>query len=601
MTLLLLVTDIAVPVIEAPTVSTSPATSITRNSAVGNGTITDNGGANATERGFEYNTVPEAPTTPGSKVYVSGNFSAGAFILTISDLTPGQTYYFRAYATNVAGTGYGNWLSFTALSATYNVTIADEDRTADILVNTIVIEDVINDKQNSCRFKLIDRSGIGIPETDDEISITLDDGTVIFSGYILSIDLSSIKQTGIPVASISCIDQVRLLDRNLVHKTYEDMTDAEIINDIINTYCAGFGITTTNVIEAITITQISFNYIQPSQCLRQLCQITGRNWFIDYDKDIHYFPLETNPAPFNINTSSNAYLDFRVSKDASQLKNRVYVRGGTKLSDFTEYIEVGDGQKRKFVLPDKPHDVTVEIDRGSGYVEESVGIKNVDTSGYDWYLNFQEKYIEQDDAGVVLGSTHKIRVTYKYDIPILVAVENGASIIDNGVKEFAIFDKSISTTQAARDRASGELTDYANQIIEGSFKTHTDGFKSGQYMTINLPDYDINDTYIIQKVVLRSQGGGKYFYEISIASSKTMGIIKFLIELLEANKNLITLDDNEVVDELVSLSDNLISDSLLDSLTIDSAGPYRTWCKDSDEVTVTRAVWNLFEWGGDSI
>lgn len=482
----------------------------------------------------------------------------------------------------------------------YNVTIDGVDRTSDVIARSIKVDDVINDKTNTCRFKLIDRSGNGIPSTDDEITIVLGSGVTLFAGYVVASKQTSVQKTGVVEATIDCVDHVRLFDRNLVHKTYEDMTDKQIIDDIVNTYCPGFGITTTNVTTGVTIDQISFNYIQPSQCMRQICDLTGRNWYIDYDKDIHYFPLTTNSAPFDIDSSESRYLDLQISKDASQLKNRVYVRGGTKLSDSTTYVETGDGEKRVFVLPEKPHDVTVEVDTGGGYVEKTLGIKNIDTSGYDWYLNFQEKYIEQDAGGSVLTSSHKIRVTYKYDIPILIALEDTDSIMESGQREFAIFDKSITTTQSARDRASAELTDYANSIVEGSFRTHEAGFISGQYININLSDYGVNADYIIQKVTARSQGGGKYVYDIDLASAKTMGIIRFLIELLEANKNLIELDDNEVVDELVSLSDSLLSDSLTDDLTIDSAGPYRTWCTDSLETTETRAIWNLFEWGGNS-
>jgi hypothetical protein len=76
-----------------------------------------------------------------------------------------------------------------------------------------------------------------------------------------------------------------------------------------------------------------------------------------------------------------------------------------------------------------------------------------------------------------------------------------------------------------------------------------------------------------------------------------MGIIRFLIELLEANKNLIELDENEVIDELFEVTDSLLADSLTDALTIDSAGPYRTWCLDSTDTTSTRARWDLFQWG----
>lgn len=474
----------------------------------------------------------------------------------------------------------------------YSIYINDIDRTGDVLNTSPSIEDVVNDKQNTCSLSLVDRSGNGIPTTDQEIVITLADDTILFGGYIISVVMAK-KGNGVVIAEINCVDYVRLLDSNLVHQSYESKTDKEIIEEIVNRYCAGFGITTTNVIEGVTIDQITFNYLQPSQCLRQICDLTGRNWYIDYSKDIHYFPLTTSTTPFNITSTNNEYFDLRIAKDASQMKNRVYVRGGTYLSDETTFSEKGDSAKRQFVLPDKPHEVTVKVNS----VTKTLGIKNINLSGFDWYLNYQEKYIEQDTGGSVLTSSDTLEVLYKYDIPILVAVENTASIAESGQKEFAIFDKSITTVQAARDRASAELTDYANRLVEGTFRTYTAGFRSGQYIHITLTDYDIDDDYLIQQVRARSIGAGNYEYEVSIASAKTMGIIRFLIELLEANKNLIELDENEVVDELYNISDALLSDSLIDSLTIDSTGPYFTWCTDSlDEGPITRMRWGLFQW-----
>lgn len=576
----------------APTVTTQSASSIEQTTATLNGNITATGGISPTIRGFEYNTVSGIAD---KTTIESGTFSTGVFTAAITGLTPNTTYYYRSYATNTDGTGYGTWENFTTDPAVYNITIGGVDRTTDIINQSIVVSDILNDQQNTLSFAMVDRSSTGIPATDDEVIITLDDSSILFSGYIQKLTLST-QSSGEAIILIDCIDQSWLLDRCLVHKTYESYTDKEIIEDIVTTYCSGSGITTTNVIEGVTIDQLSFNYIQPSQALRQICDLTGRNWYIDYDKDIHYFPLATEAAPFNIDSTNNDYSNLKITKDNSQLKNRVYVRGGTRLSDATTYSTKGDGSKTKFVLPDKPHNVTISVNGSS----KTLGIKNVDLTGYDYYLNFQEKYIEQDSGGSVLSASDTLLVNYQYDIPILVAVEDQDSIEADGVKEFAIFDKQIETTQAARDRASAEITDYAADIIEGSFTTYTNGFKAGQYININLATYDINANYIINGVTARSLGGGLYEYEIQLASAKTMGIIRFLIELLEANKNLIELDDNESIDELFTLTDSLIADSILDSLTIDSAGAYRTWCSDSLEATSTRLRWGIGEWGGNS-
>lgn len=570
-----------------PSISIRPVTGITNNEATINALI-GGGALTLTEYGVEYSTTPYS----GTFVRTYTPWAGGSFSQQITGLTPESTYYYRVYAINSLGTTTTAWAAFSTLAVTYNIEINGVDRTADILTGSVTIEDIINDQINGCSLSLIDRSLSGFPDIEDEIVITNNDGTKQFGGYIVSTNLQK-RGNGVVQMDMQCSDYTHLLDRNLVHRSYQGYTDAEIISDFVTRYCTGQGITTTNVIEGVTIDQISFNYIQISQAMKQICDLTGRNWYIDYDKDIHYFPLTTNAAPFNITSASANYTNLTIKKDNSQLKNRVYVRGGTKLSDETTYTTKGDATKKKFVLPDKPHDVTVQVNG----VTKTVGIKNVNTTGFDWYLNFQEKYLEQDAGGGTLSATDTLTVLYKYDIPILVAVENTPSIAQYGQKEFAIFDKTIATTQAARDRASAELTDYANSIVEGSFITYEDGFKSGQYININLTEYDLNDDYIVQKVVARSMGAGRFEYEVALASAKTMGIIRFLIELLEANKNLVELDDSEVVDELLAVTDALLSDSLTDSLVIDSAGPAATWCTDSLQASpATRARWDLFQW-----
>lgn len=780
----------------APTLSTKTTSNIGLNTCVGQGEILT--GTGVTKRGFEINTTANTDPINGIK-YELGSFSTGEYGLLIRGLLPNTQYYIRAFATNADGTGYGNWASFTTDTATYNVTIGGVDRTGDVLNRTLQIQDVLNDQQNSCTFNLDDRSGTGIPAVEDEITITLDNGTKLFGGYVTSVNRMSRLTGGTVQVNVQCVDYARLLDRRLVRKTYENQTDKQIIEDIVSTYAPGSGITTNNVVEGVTITQITFNYLQPTQCIRQICELTGRYWYIDYNKDIHYFALTQDHAPFDIDdstgedkmdsltdnfnddsfdtskwtrtnatqieeqnqriemttalagnyvamdsktqydltgsqayirlvdggdvtestvssyegyplvlakdannsltwligystiyaikkvggsttnlqtdtwdadtykwlrireasgvvywdystdgitwlnftsatvaslfdisamtaeisvgtwqaeanqvtmvvdsfnvdangdpataTRSNNYFNLSISTDGSQIKNRVYVRGGTYLSDTTTYSEVGDGEKTKFVLPDKPHDISVTVNA----VSKSVGIKNIDTEGYDWYLNFQEKYLEQDSGGAVLTASDTLEVSYKYDIPILVVVEDPSSITDHGVHEFAIFDKAIATKQAARDRASAELTDYAESLIEGYFETYETGLYSGQYIHIDLDDYGINADYIIKQVTAVAEGGGQYRYQVQIASAQTMGIIKFLIELLEANKNLIELDDDEVLDELLNLSDALLSDSLVDSLTIDSAGAYRTWASSPSDTSETRARWDLFQWAG---
>ncbi len=93
-----------------PVVTTLGATDITQTTASSGGNVTDDGSADVTSRGVCWNTA-ENPTISNSKS--SDGKGTGSFTSSLMQLTPGTKYYIRAYATNEAGTGYGNQLSFT--------------------------------------------------------------------------------------------------------------------------------------------------------------------------------------------------------------------------------------------------------------------------------------------------------------------------------------------------------------------------------------------------------------------------------------------------------------------------------------------------------
>lgn len=97
-----------------PFVTTQAATSVTGTAATGNGTVVTDRSA-ITERGFVWNTTGW-PTTSDTKVTVAG--TTGAYSGSITGLSGGTTYYYRAYAINAFGTGYGDvWFIVTTATA----------------------------------------------------------------------------------------------------------------------------------------------------------------------------------------------------------------------------------------------------------------------------------------------------------------------------------------------------------------------------------------------------------------------------------------------------------------------------------------------------
>lgn len=95
----------------APTVTTTTASSITTTTASSGGTVTSNGGASVTSEGTCYATTSN-PTSPCTSDGTSTPFTSS-----ITGLSPGTLYHYRAFATNSAGTGYGSDLTFTTIQS----------------------------------------------------------------------------------------------------------------------------------------------------------------------------------------------------------------------------------------------------------------------------------------------------------------------------------------------------------------------------------------------------------------------------------------------------------------------------------------------------
>lgn len=103
--------------ITLPTVLTYPVTEIEMTRAVGNGEVTDDGGASIQERGICWSEQNTHPTIDDNHISVSGEI--GSFSAMMTDLSPNKTYYVRAYAINSKGVSYGNPESFTTESTTW--------------------------------------------------------------------------------------------------------------------------------------------------------------------------------------------------------------------------------------------------------------------------------------------------------------------------------------------------------------------------------------------------------------------------------------------------------------------------------------------------
>ena len=98
--------------LQLPMVITSEVTNIAATTATSGGNVTSDGGANVTSRGVCWSTSHD-PTISGS--HTTNGTGMSSFTCSLTGLSSGTTYFVRAYATNSAGTAYGDEVIFTTL------------------------------------------------------------------------------------------------------------------------------------------------------------------------------------------------------------------------------------------------------------------------------------------------------------------------------------------------------------------------------------------------------------------------------------------------------------------------------------------------------
>jgi hypothetical protein len=426
------------------------------------------------------------------------------------------------------------------------LTIGGSDKSTLVPLSSVRINDYITQRVNTCSFKLVTPNTY-TPEVCKEIVIT-SGATKLFGGYITNRTATKINSTQIEY-SISCQDYSLLLMHKLAVETYEDKTCAYIINDLITTYCSSYSITQTNVSTGPTLDRIQFNYITVFEALKKICKYTGYDFYIDYNKDLHFFLAENNTAPFNIIDSTDVF-DIEVKRDLTNIRNAVYVRGGTYLSDTYTQNEKGNGTTKDFYTTYKPHDITVTV----GGASKTVGIDNIDDSGsFDCLLNYQEKMIKFTSAPAD-GSA--IVFTYKYDVPILVYLRDSLSIAAlaalgdaDGIREHRIKDNNIATQDEARNRAEAEIRQYANPGFTASYKTKTSGVYSGMIQNINSTLFSINTDMVVTEVNTIIGFNDSHTYEVTL-EGKLYGLTELLADLLMAQSEYIERDD-EILDKIL--------------------------------------------------
>jgi uncharacterized protein (TIGR02145 family) len=234
-----------------PVLTTTPVTGITSTLAESGGNISSDGGTAVSARGVCWSTLVN-PTIADSKT--SDGTGTGLFTSSITGLTAGETYYVKAYATNSAGTAYGDEQQFTASSAGPTITDADGN-----VYNTVIIGTQVWITENLKTTKYSD--GTAIPTvTDGNGSGTTNDewaflSTPAFCWY--NNDAATYKDTYGALYNWYAVDAAGNVGKSLCPTGWHVPTDAEWTT--LTTYLGGESVAGGKLKETLTTHWLSSN------------------------------------------------------------------------------------------------------------------------------------------------------------------------------------------------------------------------------------------------------------------------------------------------------------------------------------------------------
>ena len=366
-----------------------------------------------------------------------------------------------------------------------------------------------------------------IPAYDDDIEVW-DGATKIFGGKVITVQSSPVAGASGIFYTVSCVDHIYQMDKILASKTYSSQTIEAIIADLISTYAPGF--TVNGVSSTFNIDKIVFNQVPLSVCLIRLASVVQYDWYVDEDKDVHFFPKHINTAPFGITDINGNYI-YRTLKrlsDGSQIVNTVKVRGGEYDGDsFTDSITVSGNISKTFKLPYRFSNLTVKLNT----VLQDVGIDFIDDFTSDDVLyNFQEQTIRFENA---LSDGDLIEFTGNPKIPVFAISEDPVSIGLYGVIEKLVRDTSLESNAVARRRANAELFAFSEPIIDSKFTTYTAGLRTGMLINVDSDIQNFDDDLLIKQVNFFMRDHDTFAYDIQLISTKRFDFISLLQKIIQ--------------------------------------------------------------------
>jgi hypothetical protein len=385
------------------------------------------------------------------------------------------------------------------------------------------------------------------------VKIFSDTDELLFAGFVETAKMH--READSFYHDLAAIDYRYLADKRIVVYSRANANAGTIARELFNAYLQAEDCTIGEIQEGPIISETVFNYISLNRCLDRLAESVGFFWRIDNQKRFYFVARATYEAPWSL-----TYLDVngtpRIENKNLQYRNTQYVLESKNITSEQEKFWQGDGVNRTFVV-DYPIAKTPKIEvsySGSPYVQETIGIRGIkeDEADKQWLWNKNDKIVTHNKIYPALTVNDTAHIVYQGFEDIVVKVSDFEAIdsmkavegFGSGIVEEVIRRPDLGTVEAAFEAANEELEKNTQVGDSITFTTKRPGLEPGQMLPINLPRYDLNDTFLIEKVTIQEEVRGLVWYEVT-ASKGTMyeSWTKMFTKMFFANEPLIILEN----------------------------------------------------------
>jgi len=352
-----------------------------------------------------------------------------------------------------------------------------------------------------------------IPQPGEEIIIRRDD-VKMFGGVIEAVDgyFIDYPKQAYPRFSCRLVDYSWILDkRRLAGRFYDaGLTLNAVVFDVWTDFLNAEGIPwNTSYVDytpVLTSDIESNTYETITQFFTRLANLTGRQWWVDFEKYVHfaqYIPASAAAAPINIAYNLDTARNISISSSRTQYRNRQWVRAGVDVvNSFTDPFTATAGQDLFVTTYRMNAIVSVTIDSDPATFSLTQGLEDFFyVRGSDGLYRDQHAEFTGGEEIIVVYQTPAANVVSAQDdaeITVRAAIEGGTGIHE------AIDEMSTIVTQEEADAyAEGMVRRFGALGIplEVKFETDSalgaDGIEPGQKLNVNIPNLGVDDEDLI--------------------------------------------------------------------------------------------------------